>query len=146
MKPTTIVLVLLGVAGAGGGAYFLLRRRSDASKQGARDLGAAQATMGGKAVQMGVPSFISDQMGGRGVALAASAVQKKGGSASPSYVNQALGLGGAVADILYPGVGTKAANVLKAVDGKLGSLASKVPGVSLAKSAVSKGLSKLKFW
>ena len=132
MKTATLLLLGLGVVGVGGGAYLVLRKRKDASKQGARDLGAEQSVMGGKAVQMGipVPPPPPGKLDPSQTRLATVATVSKGGAASADYTKMALGLAGAGADLLYPGVGTKAANVLKAVDSKVGNLVTKVPGVN----------------
>jgi hypothetical protein len=141
MKGATVALILLGVAAAGGGAYFfLIRKKGLPGKEEARGLGAAQSILGAKAVQMGIPQP-PPPPGKLQPWQTASAVVAGGGGgggsgASSPYAKQVFGAAGKIADMWYPGLGSKAASIASAIDSKIGlGLIAKVPG-----------LKKLKFW
>lgn len=139
MKPTTLVLILVGVAAAGGGAYFFIKRKkSDPGKEEARGLGAAQSILGAKAVQMGIPQPPPPPgaLQPWQTASAQPAGASAGSGASSPYASQVFGAAGKIANLWYPGLGDKAAGIAKAIDSKVGlGLIAKVPG-----------LKKLKFW
>jgi|WetSurMetagenome_2_1015567.scaffolds.fasta_scaffold01699_13 hypothetical protein len=140
MKGATLALILVGVAAAGGGVYFFVIRRkgSNPGKEESRALGAAQAILGAKAVQQGIP--IPPGPPGQLQPWQSASAQPAGGGggsgASSPYASQVFGAAGKIANLWYPGLGDKAAGIAKAIDSKIGlGLISKVPG-----------LKKLKFW
>lgn len=139
-------MMLLGGAAVLGAGFLLLRSRS--ASAGAVSLGTAQVLGGAAAVAKGLlpptppPPPNAAQLAEQGrVSIGA---QKVGQPASPSFAKQMIGLGGVVAELAYPGVGKKAANVLAAVDSKIGTgLVNKIPGVSKVTGTVTSGVKKL---
>jgi hypothetical protein len=133
MKTGATVAIVVGsvvLVGGGVAAVLLLRKRGQASsyRSDAQELAAAQVALGSKAVATGVMPAAAPALpsaGGGG-----------GGSAASPGANAVFGLAGNVLDKYYPGMGSKAAGLAKAIDSKVGlGLISKVPG-----------LKKLKFW
>jgi hypothetical protein len=130
MKTGAIVAIVLGsVVVLGGGAtaaILLLRKRTSAPASEAKDLAAAQAYLGPKAVAQG--ALTPPAAPGQGAS--------GGGSMASPGANLILGAAGKYVDKMYPGLGSAAAGIAKSIDSKVGlGLISKVPG-----------LKKLKFW
>jgi hypothetical protein len=141
MKGATLAVILVGVAAAGGGVYFFVirKKRPDPGKEEARGLAALTSVMGAKAVQQGqipIPPGPPGALQPWQSAAAAPASGGGGSGASSPYAKQVFGAAGKIADMWYPGLGSKAAGIAQAIDSKVGlGLIAKVPG-----------LKKLKFW
>lgn len=134
MKAGTIALAIgvPVVLGGGVAAFLLLRKRAPTTITEAQGMGQMQAALGAKAVSQMAPP------GAEGARIY-SANRGKGSSGTLSDP-KLIGSAGKIVDLIYPGVGSAAANVVSNLNSKIGTgLLKKVPGLG--------GLGKkLKLW